>query len=225
MHRPSETRFPWLLWLIAGAVVIGAGILLDDRAGVALDAAKDSGLKNFAWWCSKMGEGEIVGGVGIFFAAIYFFCNRPRAAAQIFFVAGSALLIGLAGTILRVLVGRTRPIGPHGPDGVPPGFYGVWHDGHWIIGQAAFSAFPSGHAAVAAGLAVTACLVHRGWGAVAWIYALAVMWSRVALQWHHLSDVLASAVLAFPLAWLLKKILARNVEFHADNFYRAWKRK
>ena len=224
MQRPSDSRFPWLLWLIAGAVAIGVGFAVEQRVDAALDVTKNPSAERFAWWCSKIGEGQIVGGVGILFAAIYFFLNRPRRAAQIFFVAGSALLIGLAGTIIRVLVGRTRPEA-HGPQGVPPGFYGVWHDGHWIIGQAAFSAFPSGHAAVAAGLAVTATLLHRGWGAVAWVYALAVMWSRVALQWHHLSDVLASAVLAFPLAWALKKFLAPTVDFHFDNLHRTWKRR
>ena len=118
-----------------------------------------------------------------------------------------------------MLVGRTRP-GIHGPANVAPGFYGVWHDGHFILGQAAFSAFPSGHSAVAAGLAAAATLADKRWGAVAWIYAFAVMWSRVALQWHHLSDVLASAVLALPLAWLLKKFLAPTIEWHCENFSR-----
>lgn len=217
-------RFYFLPWLIVAVVVIATGFWLEGRVDAALAATANPDLKNFAWWCSKIGEGQIVGGAGILFAAIYFFLNRPRVAAQIFSVTGSALLIGLSATILRVLVGRTRPP-EHGPEGLLPGFYGVWHDGHWIIGKAAFSAFPSGHAAVAAGLAVAACLVHRGWGTVAAVYALAVMWSRVALQWHHLSDVLASAMLAIPLAWLIKKYLAPTVEFQFDNLHRAWKKK
>ncbi len=221
--RPKSSLNFWL-WLLAGVAVVVGAFFLDDRVSPALDVTKNPSLNNFAWWCSKLGEGQIVGGVGILFAGIYFFLNRPRVAAEIFFVAGASLLIGLTGTILRVLVGRTRP-GIHGPDGVPPGFYGVWHDGHWIIGKAAFSAFPSGHASVAVGLAAAAWLVHRGWGMVAVIYALAVMWSRVALQWHHFSDVLASAVLAIPLAVLLKKFLATSVEFQFNNFYRAWKKK
>jgi undecaprenyl-diphosphatase len=221
--RPKSSWNFWL-WLLAGAAAVAGAFFLDDRADAALDATKNPALNNFAWWCSKLGEGEIVGGAGILFAGIYFFLNRPRVAAEIFFVAVASLLTGLAGTVLRVLIGRTRP-GIHGPAGVPAGFYGVWHDGHWIIGKAAFSAFPSGHAAVAVGLAAAAWLVHRGWGTVAAVYALAVMWSRVALQWHHLSDVLASAVLAIPLAVLLKKLLSPSVEFQFDNFYRAWKKK
>jgi membrane-associated phospholipid phosphatase len=226
VQQPSR-RFPWLLWLIAGAIVIAAGFALDDRAQTALNVLGDPaldvpghpGLKNFAWWVSKSAEGEIIGGIGILLTVIFSRLRRPRLAGQIFFLSASALLIGLAGTILRVLAGRTRP-GIHAPEGVAQGFYGIWHDGHFILGQAAFSAFPSGHSAVAAGLAAAATLVNRTWGAVAWVYAFAVMWSRLALQWHHLSDVLASAVLAWPLAWLLKKYLMPHIERRCENFSR-----
>ncbi len=198
--------------------MVGGAFFLDDRVDAALNVTKNPAINNFAWWCSKLGEGQIVGGAGVFAAAFFIFLRRSRIAADIFFVTTASLLIGLAGTIVRVLVGRTRP-GLHGPQGVAPGFYGVWHDGHWIIGKAVFSAFPSGHASLAVGLAAAAWLVHRGWGTVAMIYALAVMWSRVALQWHHLSDVLASAVLAIPLACLLKKYFKPLVEFQFDNFF------
>jgi len=217
--QQSSRKFPWLVWLIAGAILIAGGFALDDRTQTALDATHNPALKGFAWWLSKSAEGEIIGGIGLLLTVVFFWLRQPRVAGKIFFVFASALLIGLAGTILRVLAGRTRP-GTHGPEAVAPGFYGVWHDGHFILGQAAFSAFPSGHAAVAAGLAAAAMLVNRTWGVVAWFYAFAVMWSRVALQWHHLSDVLASAVLAWPLAWLLKKHLAPTIEWHCENFSR-----
>jgi membrane-associated phospholipid phosphatase len=68
-------------------------------------------------------------------------------------------------------------------------------------------------------------LVHRGWGAVAAVYALAVMWSRLALQCHHLSDVVTSAVLAIPLAVQAKKVLFPTVEFQFGNLHRAWKKR
>jgi membrane-associated phospholipid phosphatase len=222
VNRISRRRA--LLWLFAGAGVIALAFLLDSRVDAALAVAKNSPQQHLAWWISKSAEGEMVGGAGILFAAIFLALNRPLAAARIFFVAVSALLVGLAGTILRVLTGRTRP--PlHGPAGVPQGFYGVWHDGHWIIGKVAFSSFPSGHSAVAAGLAVAAWLVHRGWGAAAAAYALAVMWSRLALQWHHLSDVAASAVLAVPLAMMLKPLLLPSLEFQSGNLNRMLRKK
>ena len=142
-------------------------------------------------------------------------------AAKIFFIALTSELTGLAATILRVLFGRTRPSNHD----VPQGFYGVWHDGHWIIGKFAFSSFPSGHAASAVGLAAAVWLVHRGWGAVAMLYAVAVMWSRIALQCHHLSDVMASTLLSIPLAVLLKRLLLTSVEFQFGNLHRALRKK
>jgi membrane-associated phospholipid phosphatase len=74
-------------------------------------------------------------------------------------------------------------------------------------------------------LATAAWLVHRGWGVVAAGYAMAVMWSRIALECHHLSDVVASTVLAIPLALFLKKLLLTSVEFQFGNLHRAWRKK
>jgi membrane-associated phospholipid phosphatase len=216
----SQPRWKPLLWLLAGCGAVACAWPLDNRVDAALAAAKDPRLHALAWWCSKLGEGWVVAAAGIFFAVVFVLANRPQIAARIFFVALASELTGLAATILRVVAGRTRPLAH-----APQGFYGVWHDGHWIIGKFEFSSFPSGHAGSAVGLAAAAWLVHRGWGAVAAVYALAVMWSRLALQAHHLSDVVASTVLAIPLAVLLKKILLPSVEFQFGNLHRAWKKK
>jgi undecaprenyl-diphosphatase len=137
---------------------------------------------------------------------------------KIFFVTLTCEVTGLAALILRVLAGRTRPLAH-----APQGFYGLWHDGHWIIGKYAFSSFPSGHAATAVGLAAAAWLVHRGWGAAAAVYALAVMWSRIALQCHHLSDVIASTALAIPLALLARQALLPALEYQFDRLHGWWR--
>lgn len=216
MSAPQKSRWHRTAWLLAGAAIIAAAFLTDARVGAALDAGQDPALKNFAKWCSKLGEGWVIAVAGIFLSGVYFFRRRPQAAAKIFFVAGSSLLIGLAATILRVIFGRARPLNHD----VPPGFYGVWHDGHWIAGQFKFSSFPSGHAATAAGLVVVAWLVHRGWALALLPYALLVMWSRIALECHHLSDVLASTFLAVLLAGWLKKYLLPTVEFQFGNLGR-----
>jgi membrane-associated phospholipid phosphatase len=217
---PAKSRRSPLLWLLAGASLVALAWPFDNRVDAALDVTKNPLLHQFAWWCSKLGEGWVPAAAGIFFAIIFVLLNRPGVAAKIFFVALTCEVTGLAGLILRILTGRTRPLAH-----AAQGFYGVWHDGHWIIGKYEFSAFPSGHAATAVGLAAAAWLVHRGWGAVAAVYALAVAWSRIALQCHHLSDVVASTVLAIPLAVLAKKVLFPTVEFQFGNLHRAWKKK
>ena len=52
---------------------------------------------------------------------------------------------------------------------------------------------------------------------VAALFAVAVIWSRIAMQAHHLSDVVASVVLAVPLAIFSKKVLLQPLESHFDN--------
>jgi len=220
MSSPGPYRLPGWRWLLAGAAAIAVAWPLDTRVDAALDVTHQAAWFKFAWLCSKVGEGWAVAVCGIVCAAAMVLVKRPLPAAQIFFVALTSELTGLAATILRVLFGRTRPLAH-----APQGFYGVWHDGHWIIGKFEFSSFPSGHAGSAAGLAAAAWLVHRGWGTVAAVYALAVIWSRMALQCHHLSDVVASTALAIPLAVLLKPLLLPSVEFQFGNLHRAlWQR-
>lgn len=217
---PRKWLLPALLWLLAGTVTVALSFPLDTRVDAALDVTRNPVLKNIAWWLSKLGEGWPPGVAGIFFAIVFLLLNRPAVAAKIFYVVLTCELTGLAALILRILVGRTRPLAH-----VPQGFYGIWHDGHWIIGKHDFSAFPSGHTATAVGLAVAAWLMHRGWGAVVAVYALGVIWSRIALQEHHLSDVVASTMLAIPLALLLKPILLPSLEFQFGNLHRALRKK
>lgn len=198
-NSPGKRR-GWI-WLLAGGAAVAVAFLLDDQVDGALLATYPSITYKSAWLCSKLGEGWVIAAGGIALATGYFFANRPQVAISIFLVALTSEFTGLVATIFRGLFGRTRPSN----DLVPPGFYGVWHDGHWIIGKYQFSSFPSGHAATAVGLAAAAWLVHRGWGAAAAVYALAVMWSRIALNCHHLSDVLASTVLSIAVVLLLRK--------------------
>jgi len=220
MVAPRKLRWNVLLWLLAGGVILAVAWLLDGRVDAALDVTGRPALHQFAWWCSKIGEGWVPAATGILLAIFFVLLKRPGVAAKIFFAVLTCELTGLAATILRVLFGRTRPLAH-----VPQGFYGVWHDGHWIIGKFEFSSFPSGHAATAAGLAAAAWLVHRGWGMVAMLYAVAVMWSRIALQCHHLSDVAASTLLSIPLAVMLKPLLLPSVEFQFGNLSRALRKK
>ena len=219
ISRIASSRRTWL-WLLAGALVVAASFFLDNRVDAALDVTHKPGLHDVAWWCSKLGEGWVPAVAAVFFGVIFLFLRRPGVAAKIFFVMLTCELTGLVATILRVLFGRTRPLSH-----VAQGFYGVWHDGHWILGKFEFSSFPSGHAATGVGLAAAAWLVHRGWGTLAAVYALAVMWSRLALQCHHLSDVLASTVLSIALAVWLKPLLLPSVEFQFGNLHRACRKK
>ena len=216
----AVSRRQLVYWLLAGAVLVALLWPLDGPVDSALDVTRNPSLHAVAWWCSKIGEGWVVALAGILLAAFFLILHRPQTAARIFFVGLVSLLAGLAADILRVIFGRTRPLAH-----APQGFYGMWQNGHWLIGKYEFSSFPSGHSATVVGLAAAAWLVNQGWGAIAGVYALAVIWSRIALQCHHLSDVLASAILGIAMAVLLKPVLLTSVEFQFGNLYRTFRKK
>ncbi len=209
--------FNCLLWLLAGTLVIALAWQLDNRVDAALDVTGKPLWIHLGQRCSKLAEGWAPALVGIILTILFVWLRRPTVAAKIFFITLTCELTGLACLILRTFAGRTRPTAQ-----VPQGFYGMWHDGHWLIGKYEFAAFPSGHTATVVGLATAVWLVNRRWGAVIALFALAVMWSRVALGSHHLSDVVASAVLAIPLAVLSKKVLLPFLETQFNNLDRAF---
>ncbi|HTR43816.1 MAG TPA: phosphatase PAP2 family protein [Pseudomonadales bacterium] len=201
-----------LLWLLAGALAVALSFSLDGPVDDALKV--HSHLQHtYALIFTKFGEGWVPALVGILLVILFVRRHRPGIAAKIFFVILTGELAGVAAIIVRLFAGRTRP-SAH----VPQGFYGVWHDGHWVIGRYDFSAFPSGHAAMAIGLAAGAWLLHRRWGIALALFAAGVSWSRIAFQSHHFSDVVASVVLAVPLAVIMKKNLLPYLELRFAKF-------
>ena len=220
MPESPKSHWKLLLWAPIALIVISLAYLFDGRVDAALVVRPHTPAHDIAWWCSEMALGDVIALAAILLTVVFFLLNRPRVAASIFFVGLTADITGLASAFLKLFFGRTRPLNHD----VPQGFYGVWHAGHWIIGKAAFGSFPSGHSASAVGLAAAAWLIHRGWGAVAAVYALAVMWSRIALAAHHLSDVVASVMLSIPLAILLRHTLAPLVESQFGVLHHRWQR-
>lgn len=195
------------LWLLAGGLAIAVAWELDGQVDTALAITQNASLHGFAWWCSELALGWVPALVGISSAVLFIFLRKPGVAAKILFVVLTCEITGLAALILRTVIGRARPLAD-----VPQGIYGMWYNGHWIIGKYEFASFPSGHSATAVGIAAAAWLVQRSWGAVATLYALLVMWSRIALQCHHLSDVVASTILSIPLAIMSKELLFPTIE-------------
>lgn len=201
-----------LPWALAGVLAVALAWMLDSPIDAALNVSRQPLFIHIAQVCSKFGEGWVPALLGILLVIFFLARHRPGVAAKIFFVVVTCELTGLAAVILRVFAGRARP-DAH----VPQGFYGLWHDGHWLIGKYEFSSFPSGHTATAVGLAAAAWLMNRRWGVMASLFALVVMWARIALGCHHFSDVVASTVLAIPLAILSKKILWPTIEHQFTN--------
>jgi undecaprenyl-diphosphatase len=108
--------------------------------------------------------------------------NRVIAQASLLFAA--VALAGLANDVLKVLFGRARPrLWLHGDTN---GFYFL-HFG------SDYASFPSGHTATSFAAAVTLGVLFPRWRIGFAAFALTIAVSRIVLDAHYLSDVVAGA--------------------------------
>src|SRR5581483_9218884 len=91
---------------------------------------------------------------------------------------------GLFVSIAKRLIGRARPLTDGGD---------IWSY-HLAAWRVEYAALPSGHATTAFAALVAIGAVVPEARALLWIYAVVIAASRVALQSHHPSDVIAGAI-------------------------------
>jgi len=211
MSRPVR-----IFLFVTGAIICALSYFFDDSVIAWVGAHPNPAVHSVARFFTKWGDFPPI--VALLFLLILLAgLLRQRSAIPILLrMFGSAVCGGLAANILRVLTGRARP-SAH----VPAGWYGLWHHGQWIAGSYQFSSFPSAHTAVAiacvAPLWIMLARRKRLFIAVpATLLALCIAASRIALNAHHLSDVVTSVWLGILIAQLVdvKKLPARNKAAH-----------
>ncbi len=122
------------------------------------------------------------------------------------------LAIGLPGlfvSIVKRLIGRARPFagGHEDPFAYVPF---AWHP--------AYASMPSGHATTAVAAAIAIGGIWPRARIVMWLYAAAIMVSRVAVLAHHPSDVIGGALVALVGTYLLRRwYAARRLVFRAND--------
>ena len=103
--------------------------------------------------------------------------NKKRGKTLVF----EAILLNILVLVFKYLFDRPRPM-----PGTTPGY-------------------PSGHSARAAWLALEVWKRNKVIGALVWLYAIAVMWSRVELCKHYPLDVVGGILLAVLVDEVLKE--------------------
>jgi membrane-associated phospholipid phosphatase len=193
-------RWVLLATLLLCIVVLGL-MWTQDKVWLAeiqtISCEHNAKIHNWAEWFSAVGNfwyfnGPILGGL-----LLWSWWRRSaylRRLAVITLV--GTLLTGSIGLIVRSVSGRPRPTAQRAD-----GFYGP-------SPSYQMQAFPSGHAAAVFGTAIPILLGHPLAGAPLTAAASTVGWSRLYLNRHHPTDVIASLLLAIlvsiPLRqWLL----------------------
>jgi membrane-associated phospholipid phosphatase len=186
------------LWWFAMAAT--AVVLLLRWDGALMAARPDSRFfRDLAELLSRSADGRLLFPSATVAIAALMALRRTRTARWVGAMTLGAILCGLSANVFRGLLGRTRPEAP-----VEQGWFGPRKDGRWIVGKHAYSSFPSGHTAAAAGFGLVLFLRGRRPGLFGASYALSVAWSRVHLGVHRPSDVAAGFLLSAFVVFLLR---------------------
>jgi membrane-associated phospholipid phosphatase len=192
-QKPEEnkTRPRWLTAMLWLAVLIVAGIIgfsLDPIILQTIANHSDRGARILAGFLSKAGDWPELMILG---AIVWFFVrHNRRVVTAVVCMMIAATLAGAAVNSVRLLSGRTRPNNTE----VAPGWYGVWHDGKWLLDKYKYHSFPSGHTGSAVAFFGVLGFAFRRWNWGFLAIGLAIGWSRIYLNVHHFSDVIVGAV-------------------------------
>ena len=130
-------------------------------------------------------------------------------AARCGFLFVAIALPSLFDTIVKRLIGRARPyVGTHdNPFNYKP-----------LIWRPDYASMPSGHATTAAAAAIAIGAIWPRARPAMWLYALIIMFSRVVINVHHPSDVLAGALVGVVGALMVRRWFAsRGLVFFAGD--------
>jgi len=192
-----------LLLFAAGLVLCALSFIFDDRVIAWVAAHPNPLVKHIARLFTYWGDFIPIVILLLLLLLIARLLKCPVCIRIILLMLGSGIAGGLTANILRVLTGRARPSAR-----VPPGWYGLKDHGAWIAGSFQYSSFPSAHTAVAIASIVPlwlllSCRRRIAIAMPATIVAVCIAASRILLNAHHLSDVLASVWLAILISSLI----------------------
>ncbi|WP_434449778.1 phosphatase PAP2 family protein [Lentzea sp. E54] len=145
-----------------------------------------------------IGTDAVLGVFAVMFAVLWF-RHRLRA-----FLAGAGVVVAYAvSEVIKLVVQEERPCR------TAPSLAPCPEPGDW--------SFPSNHSVVAGGSAMAIWALHRTFGWVAAVCALAAAASRVVVGVHYVHDVLAGLALGALVSWGIAVLLTRRERARADD--------
>jgi len=188
--------------ILLGLLLVAASFLVDAAVTPSILAA------NHGHWdhsrivalCSQYGDWPELMILGLLGYVLARWLRNVRWQKILLAAMIASTLSGMTANALRLTTGRTRPRAV-----AEQGWYGPKHGDQWLIGQADFNSFPSGHTATAFGFAGVLLFASPLWGLPAMLVAAAIALSRLLLGAHHPSDIVIAAAMALAIAWWVWK--------------------
>jgi len=208
--RFREPRLLLTFALLLMAILVA--ILLIDRPLSMAMRTIDPQLRSIAEWVTAFGRSTVylvslaIAAMGLIVISRFDTSHRRKALAQwwawvCIYLFLAVAIPGILNDVVKLLVGRPRPT------------VEVGHLSPFSFGYD-FQSFPSGHAAVAFGLAFGVAALWPRWRWPMLLFAAAVAASRIVLDAHYLGDVIASALLALlAVRWLTDLFASRGLVF------------
>jgi len=199
--RKSNAVSPIFLFalLISGILLCGLSFFLDQTVIEWVKMHDIKPLKEFARFLSSYGDWPqlmVFALIGLGLAV--FMRNRTLIKLLICMMISSSLAGALVNTV-RLTSGRTRP---NNGETVQE-WNGLWHDGQFLLFNNKYHSFPSGHSGAASAFFGVPLFARRSYGRWTFLIAIAIGWSRVYLNVHHLSDVLIGILVGTLIAYLV----------------------
>ena len=193
--------------LIGSAVIVAVFLILSylylDRGVADFFAANDT-LSPFFEFITRLGVSKwyLFGFAAMFLIFRFLFRLKTvgnRFLYLFFAVAGSGLIVD----ILKFIFGRSRP-----KLYLEQGIYGF----HFFGTEHLYFSFPSGHSATAFSLAVGITTLFPRYAYIALSVAALVAFSRMAVDAHYLSDIVAGSYIGAVFAiWVKEKMIFRGI--------------
>jgi hypothetical protein len=109
-YDPTKLSLPTsAFWLFFSLLLLACAFMVDAPVARLMTLDSSTFLKQVAGFASKAGEGWVVALGGAACSLFLFWRRRFNASRGVFLIALTGLLTGAAATIIRSLVGRTRP--------------------------------------------------------------------------------------------------------------------
>jgi len=204
---PNHSLHKALLYILMAGTAIAGSFLLDDPVSRWVQSCNHGhwSRKPAAELLSQYGDWPELMLLGALGFLVSWRLRNVRWQRLLLSAMIASTLAGMTVNLSRLTTGRTRPRAE-----AAQGWYGPKHGEKWLIGEADFNSFPSGHTATAFGFAGIFLFAAQEWGLFVIALAVAVALSRILLGAHHPSDVITAATVSLGIAWLVWEFLGRR---------------